>query len=133
MSKRDSVLQLEGLKGDLQRQINRLQEQLAGVELAIGTLSGVAQGAKQERTNVRTTLLRILESEGEKGINAAIAVEISARQNVRLEKATVASVLSRLKAEGLAVYDGSLYRPSYSASNQSAKTKEFLELLEGRQ
>jgi hypothetical protein len=62
------------------------------------------------RSNVKQTILELLEQAGADGINAASAVEKSARAGVTLERGTVSSLLSRLKNEGIVIYDGSVYR-----------------------
>lgn len=136
MAKRDNIAKLEGLKNHLQAQIGELQQQLAGVELSIKALSDAAPMRSQgvmllRRANVRWTLLELLQEQEEKGINAATAVELAAERNIKLERSTVSSMLSRFKKEGLARFDGSVYRPA-SPKAQLRQT-EISELLGVRQ
>lgn len=62
------------------------------------------------RSNVKQTVLQLLEQAGAVGLNAATAVETAAKAGVTIERGTVSSLLSRLKNEGVVVYDGSVYR-----------------------
>lgn len=62
------------------------------------------------RSNVKQTILDLLEAAGEAGLNATSAVETAARAGTTLERGTVSSLLSRLKHEGVVIYDGSVYR-----------------------
>ncbi|MBY0349492.1 hypothetical protein [Tabrizicola sp.] len=62
------------------------------------------------RSNVKQTILNLLDQAGAVGLNAATAVETSAKAGVTLERGTVSSLLSRLKNEGVVSYDGSVYR-----------------------
>ena len=62
------------------------------------------------RSNVKQTILDLLRSAAESGLNAATAVETASRAGVFLERGTVSSLLSRLKNEGIVTYDGSVYR-----------------------
>jgi hypothetical protein len=136
MSKRDNIAKLEGLKSRLQAQISELHQQLAGVELSIKALSDTvpmrSQGVTHPRpANVRETLLEMLREQEAKGINAATAVKLAAEQNLRLERSTVSSMLSRFKKEGLARFDGSVYRPTNPKSQ--LRQTEISELLGARQ
>ncbi len=62
------------------------------------------------RSNVKQTILDLLEQAGTSGLNGASAVETAAKAGVSLERGTVSSLLSRLKNEGVVAYDGSVYR-----------------------
>ena len=62
------------------------------------------------RSNVKQTILDLLEQAGPAGLNAATAVETSAKAGVTPERGTVPSLLSRLKNEGIVNDDGSVYR-----------------------
>ncbi len=62
------------------------------------------------RSNVKQTVLDLLEKAGDAGLNGAMAVEMAAKAKVTLERGTVSSILSRLKNDGVLTYDGSVYR-----------------------
>ena len=62
------------------------------------------------RANVKQTVLQLLEQAAADGLNAATAVERAAKAGVAIERGTVSSLLSRLKNEGVVVYDGTVYR-----------------------
>lgn len=73
------------------------------------------------RSNVKNMVLRLLQEMGDLGLNAATAVELANKEGLNLERNTVSSLLSRLKADGTVVYDGSLYRLREFASPQDTK------------
>ena len=50
---------------------------------------------------LKQTLTNLLREAGTTGLNATTAVEVAERRGVHLEKQSVSSTLSRMKAEGL--------------------------------
>lgn len=65
---------------------------------------------REPRFNVKRTVLELLGSAGEDGLNAAMAVEVAAKQGKPLERGSVSSVLSRLSKDNVVHYDGKVYR-----------------------
>lgn len=93
------------------REIEKLRAQESLIRDMIREASGEPKvKPRAPRSNVKQTILDLLEKAGEEGLNAAMAVETAARSGVSLERGTVSSLLSRLKNENVVVYDGSVYR-----------------------
>lgn len=107
---------LEDIRRDLDR-VGREQEKIKAQESLILDMIREAKGEpkaklRAPRSNVKQTILAMLEDAGVIGINATGAVERAARNGVSLERGTVSSLLSRLKNEGVVSYDGAAYRLS---------------------
>lgn len=98
---------LEAEKGRLMRQIEALQNEVRGLERAIA-LCGADVAEKRERPkNVKATVITLVQDAGLIGMSAAEVVDEAQKRGLHLEKATVASNLSRLKLEGtLEIRDG---------------------------
>ena len=133
MTVRDKKMKvLEALRDDLKNQISELQHKLAGVEMALKALSG-GDASKQKvpiakalRTNVKQTLLTLLDEVQTDGLNAAKAVELAEKRGAQLERGTVSSLLSRFKSDNIVTYDGTVYR---LAKYSEAKAQETAEAL----
>lgn len=96
-------------------QVRREMEKLKAQEALLLDMIREASGEpkvkpRAPRSNVKQTVLALLESVGATGLNATTAVEMAARDGMSLERGTVSSLLSRLKNEGVVVYDGTVYR-----------------------
>jgi hypothetical protein len=102
------------LRDALKAEIEAKKMHLEGVEMAIRAADGdpplLAIRANAVRPNVKKTLLTLLEEVGDDGLNAATAVELASRKGEKLERATVSSLLSRFKSDGLVSHDGGMYR-----------------------
>jgi DNA-binding transcriptional ArsR family regulator len=95
----------------IRREIDKLKAQESLLLDMIRDASGQPKvKLRAPRSNVKQTILELLENVGEAGLNAATAVETAAKAGITLERGTVSSLLSRLKNEGVVVYDGSVYR-----------------------
>jgi hypothetical protein len=96
--------------GRHQAAIEALRNQLLGIEQAIKTLGGDAVGAgSSRRTNVKRTVMEIIHDAGTMGVTA---VEVVGRAQVlgrSLDRASVSSLLSRLKREGTLTFNGERY------------------------
>lgn len=118
--KTQSMKQLEELRDQLDRQIEELKNKREGVDLSIQTLArgGVEREVAEKptrtrapRSNVKTAVLDLLTQVKGNGLNAAMVVDMAREQRgVRLERGSVSSLLSRLKHEGIVVYDKKFYR-----------------------
>lgn len=99
-------------------EIEALKNKVAGIELAISLIEGESpQSAPEQgrRQNVKTILIDLLKETGTTGLNAQSAVEIAIRRGVTLDRGSVSSTLSRMKAEGIVNHDGQRYRlPEFS-------------------
>lgn len=102
------------LRDALKADIEAKKMQLEGVEMAIRAAAGdppsMAIKPNAVRPNVKKTLLTLLQEVGDGGLNAATAVELAGRKGERLERATVSSLLSRFKSDGLVSHEGGMYR-----------------------
>lgn len=91
----------------LRSQIDALQNQLLGIERAIvllegGTLPSGGQASNKERArNVKDTVLGLLAEAGDVGLSVTRVLEIAQARGVNVERASVSSLLSRLKREGV--------------------------------
>lgn len=96
-------------------EIEALRNKVAGLEMAIALFDGDAPTGptgppRARRSAMKDTVLDLLTEVGTTGLNGAIAVEIAARRGVHLDRQSVSSLLSRLKADGAAVYEGQRYK-----------------------
>jgi len=117
-------------------QLQKLQIEMATIESLIRHHNGepavVEFSGRRRRSNVKGTLLDMLKEAGRGGLNAAKAVEISERRGESLERNTVSSLLSRLKADGVVSYDGTVYRlTEFMPSKPSGEPKQSAETSSG--
>lgn len=93
------------------REIDKLKAQEALIRDMMREASGEPKvKLRAPRSNVKQTILELLQKAGANGLNAASAVETAAKAGMNLERGTVSSLLSRLKNEDVVGYDGSVYR-----------------------
>ncbi len=117
--KMKSLENLEKLRIKLQSQIESLKNQLAGVEMAIQTVSDgevmdvvmkeLGIGPRKRTRNVKDHVLRLLQAAGPKGLSANDVIAKAAVEGITLDRGSVSSLLSRLKREGTLSYNGSEY------------------------
>jgi stalled ribosome rescue protein Dom34 len=101
----------------LKKQIENLQSELKGLERAIRVVSGsdealapISQIARTRTKNVKNTVLTLVSQSGNAGITVGELMDKAEASQVALEKASVSSLLSRLKKEGvLRIDDGRYY------------------------
>lgn len=122
-------------RDQLLREIEALRNKVAGLEMAIALLdsnedaSVVRSGRKTpEKRSVKGILLDLLEEAGTTGINASSAVEIANRRGITLDRGTVSSLLSRLKRDEVAAYDGERYRLKKFVAPQKGEADEQTQL-----
>ena len=91
---------------------DKLNIEIAALEAGAKRMSGEPsiQKRRAPRSNVKNFVLQALEEFGAEGVNAASICEYAETKGRPLERGSVSSLLSRLKNEGITVYDGSLYR-----------------------
>ena len=93
------------------REIDKLKAQESLIRDMIREANGEPKvKLRAPRSNVKQTVLDLLEAAGEAGLNATSAVDTAKNSGLTIERGTVSSLLSRLKNEGVVVYDGSVYR-----------------------
>lgn len=105
---------LDSIRRDLDRALREV-DKIRALEALILDMQREAKGEpkvklRAPRSNVKQTVLALLEAAGAAGINAAMAVEKTAKEGIAMDRGTVSSLLSRLKNEGVVWYDGSVYR-----------------------
>lgn len=104
---------IEEQRDRLLSEIEALKHKVAGLEMAL-SLMGEEYGAQPKpekaRGGLKQTLVDLLRESGTSGLNAATAVETAERRGVHLDRQSVSSTLSRMKAEGLVDYSGDRYR-----------------------
>ena len=102
---------LEEMLAEKKSQLATLKVEIATLEAAMRRASGEeAVTQRPRRSKVKQIVLDILKERGDEGINAALAVEIAAKRGEKLERGTVSSLLSRMKADGIVTYDNVFYR-----------------------
>ena len=117
-------------RDQLLREIEAMKNKVVGLEMAINLIDSdsrteITQPVMRDsgRVNVKATILDLLKEAGTTGMNAATAVETASRRGIALDRASVSSLLSRLKKEGTIVHDGERYKlPEF--------TKEAISSLE---
>lgn len=116
---------LERLKmerASLQSQYEAIGNQIKGMDRAVAlheTCDGSPGGApavpaappRMCRKPIKDIVLGILADHGPSGLSAAQVIETAANQGTALDRASVASLLSRLKREGVLVLNGNAYSP----------------------
>jgi hypothetical protein len=104
-----------------ERMLYALQNKLAGIDAAIAAMKGTAlpsDHTPQRQRNVTRTVMEIIEEAGTKGVTAPEVVERAAAKGKTLDRASVSSLLSRNKREGLLTFDGERYHVASSQGPQ---------------
>ena len=107
-----------------------LNNQIEGAKIMLRLLRGeidapaseTAQSHRKRRGNVKETVLDLIMQSAENGLSAVDCVEVARRQlNIELDRASVSSLLSRLKKDDILFYDGIKYRlKQYAGPRQAA-------------
>ncbi len=104
---RERLLAKEEQLRVVQAEIDLLRSMLAE---ALGEPDPSAPKARAPRANVKRVILELLEAAGGNGVSAATAIEQASARGHELERTSVSSTLSRLKSDGVVVYDGDRYK-----------------------
>jgi len=118
MRRNEQMKRLDQRIAELRAQRDQLDAKIAALEEFKAEISDEpmpstepAKRQRAPRSNVKSTVLSLLEQVGGSGLNAAIAVDLAKEQHgLDLDRGSVSSLLSRLKNEGTVSYDGRLYR-----------------------
>ncbi|MDE0717482.1 MAG: hypothetical protein OXH64_06040 [Rhodospirillaceae bacterium] len=99
-----------------------LDNQIKGLERAIALYADdEAKQKSGKRQPIKGVVLELLEDVGTTGLNATTAVTLAEKRGITLERASVSSLLSRLKADGIVEFDGTMYRlPKYVGPKATA-------------
>jgi hypothetical protein len=101
----DLKSRLDGIRRD----IEKLQAQEA-LLLEMMDESPAPQPSRAAKGSVKSTVIDLLEETGQRGVNAATAVELARARGITLERGSVSSLLSRLKSDGVVIHHGDTYR-----------------------
>lgn len=119
MTKRQAnVKHLQERRDQLRAEIAALNARLDEVETLIRLMSGEAAKEtpeplqrKARRGDLKEIVLSLYDEASEAGLSAAECVTAAQeKRGVALQPASVSSLLSRLKADGVLMYDGERYR-----------------------
>lgn len=110
MPRAPTTSDLKGRLETIRREIEKLQAQESLLLDMLGEPVEAPPAKRAAKGSVKARVLNMLEDRGRSGLNAAKAVEISEAENDPLDRGSVSSLLSRLKQDGVVVYDGSNYR-----------------------
>ena len=118
--KRDKEMKERLLKEreTLLRQSEALDGEIRGLERAIALYAEDSEKpTATKRQPIKALILSLLDDVGTTGLNATTVVTLANARGVTVERTSVSSLLSRLKADGIVEFDGSLYRlPKYAKS-----------------
>jgi hypothetical protein len=103
---------LQATMAQHQKALEALHNQIVGVEASIRTLSADGAAMGQKSRNVKRTVLDLVNEAGKSGITAIEVVARAALRGRTLERASVSSLLSRLKREKTLTFDGERYFPA---------------------
>lgn len=112
---RTELDRLRAQKCEVEYQIKALERAIALVEGADEAPPSAPQleaTQRRARMPIKDLVLGILVDHEATGLSAAQVVETAAKQGVSLDRASVSSLLSRLKKEGVLVLEGNAYKPS---------------------
>ncbi len=112
----------------LNSRLSGTRERLAGLEAAIAVLTGTTAALSSQSTvsasadrlprgGVKGTVLRIVEENAQSGVSAGELVDLASAQGIALERGSISSLLSKLKAAGTLDLIGNRYRPAKPHSN----------------
>jgi len=118
MSKQSNMKLLHERRDRLKSEIDELRARLDEIENLIRIMSGepshetvVVQKVRSRRGDLKEIVLSLYEEAGEIGLSTAECISAARdRRGVALQPASVSSLLSRLKADGVLMYDGDRYR-----------------------
>ncbi|WP_127595445.1 hypothetical protein [Nitratireductor alexandrii] len=95
------------------KQKEALENQISGLELAISLIdddAGSTSHKSRKRVATKGVVLDLLRDVGTRGLNAQTAVDLANKRGITLDRASVSSLLSRLKKDDIVVFDNEVYR-----------------------
>lgn len=129
-----SLRLLEDRRNQLRAELGTVKARLDEVESLIQVMGGVAVPqtttseptivipGRTRRGDLNNIVLSLCEQAGEAGLSSAECVEKASKAGAALKPASVSSLLSRLKADGVLMYDGERYRLKRFAGPRNAVT-----------
>lgn len=131
-SPRENMKALIEERARLLGELEALKNKIAGLDLAISIIQKNAPTSRTDlvpvsrRSGVKGFVLDLLRERGSEGLNAAIAVDIASARGVLMDRASVSSLLSRLKNEDVVSYDDNVYRLKKYADTSSEHSQSML-------
>lgn len=100
---------------EVQKQAAGLEHELAGLDRAIRVLKGepllpAGADAPVNRVRIKDGVLGLLAEYASTGLTASETVEVARSRGMTFDRASVSSILSRLKREGILEIEGSKYK-----------------------
>lgn len=129
MTKHDNMKFLYKRKAELQAELAAAQARLHEVEGLIRAMSGEAAPepsaataipGRARRGDLNNIVLSLYEQAAETGLSTAECVATANMAGTPLKATSVSSLLSRLKSDGVLMYDGERYRLKRFAGPRSA-------------
>ena len=95
----------------LRQKLRDEEKTLNGLQAALSAIKGEVAIVRKRRSNVKQTVLDILNQRAEEGVDAFIVLQLAQEWfGIELNRGSVSSLLSRLTSDGAVHYDGQLYR-----------------------
>ena len=127
MSGRANLKLLDERRKQLKTELAALQARLNEVESLMRAMGGEAPAepvvgppSRARRGDLNNIVLSLYEQAAEAGLSSSECVEKAEKAGTPLKAASVSSLLSRLKADGVLMYDGERYRLKRFAGPRSA-------------
>ncbi len=122
-----SLRLLEDRRNQLRAELGTVKARLDEVESLLRVMGGegmpepsVTAPGRTKRGDLNNIVLSLCEQAGEAGLSSAECVEKASKAGTALKPASVSSLLSRLKADGVLMYDGERYRLKRFAGPRNA-------------
>lgn len=122
-----SLRLLEDRRNQLRAELGAVKARLDEVEGLLRIMGGegahepsVTAPSRTRRGDLNNIVLSLCEQAGEVGLSSAECVEKASKAGTALKPASVSSLLSRLKADGVLMYDGERYRLKRFAGPRNA-------------
>lgn len=122
-----SLRLLEDRRNQLRAELGAVKARLDEVENLLRAMGGegapepmMTVPSRTKRGDLNNIVLTLCEQAGEAGLSSAECVEKANWAGTPLKPASVSSLLSRLKADGVLMYDGERYRLKRFAGPRSA-------------
>lgn len=137
MSARANLRLLEDRRNQLRTELGAVKARLDEVESLIRAMGGesaiepaatpsAVAPSRTRRGDLNNIVLSLCEQAGGAGLSSAECVEKASKAGTALKPASVSSLLSRLKADGVLMYDGERYRLKRFAGPRNAVTGRAL-------
>ena len=131
MSARANLRLLEDRRNQLRAELGAVKARLDEVESLIRAMGGedatkpaatlpAASPGRTRRGDLNNIVLSLCEQAAEAGLSSAECVDRASKTGTALKPASVSSLLSRLKADGVLMFDGERYRLKRFAGPRSA-------------